>query len=182
MCISTRCACPSPIRLSLLTCGAPEFRLVPLARNVAAAATADPVVKGLISEGLMDSQRLRVCIVGAGPAGLALAHILQQAKISFVVLERQQHSSRCGMPSRTHLNTNATAPGGPSRKGEDYVVATILCCSGDFASGGNPSARTVRHCLAPPVSFFKAKILGGSLASSFSASRRGLAASFGRNT
>src|SRR5262245_20098880 len=46
------------------------------------------------------------------------------------------------------------------RKGEDYVVATILCCSGDFASGGNPSARTVRHCLAPPVSFFKAKILG----------------------
>jgi p-hydroxybenzoate 3-monooxygenase len=38
----------------------------------------------------MDSQRLRVCIVGAGPAGLALAHILQQAKISFVVLERQQ--------------------------------------------------------------------------------------------
>src|SRR5262245_64491395 len=46
------------------------------------------------------------------------------------------------------------------RKGEDYVVATILCCSGDFASGGNPSACTVRHCLAPPVSFFKAKILG----------------------
>jgi NADPH-dependent 2,4-dienoyl-CoA reductase/sulfur reductase-like enzyme len=59
------------------------------------AAAVLPVVKGLISEGPMDSQRLRVCIVGAGPAGLALAHILQQAKISFVVLERQQHSSRC---------------------------------------------------------------------------------------
>jgi Protein of unknown function (DUF2939)/FAD binding domain len=71
------------------------IQISPLARNVAAAAIADPVVKGLISEGLMDSQRLRVCIVGAGPAGLALAHILQQAKISFVVLERQQHSSRC---------------------------------------------------------------------------------------
>jgi p-hydroxybenzoate 3-monooxygenase len=31
-----------------------------------------------------------VCVVGAGPAGLAVAHLLQQAKISFVVLERQE--------------------------------------------------------------------------------------------
>jgi p-hydroxybenzoate 3-monooxygenase len=30
-----------------------------------------------------------VCIVGAGPAGLALAHLLRRANISFVVLERQ---------------------------------------------------------------------------------------------
>jgi p-hydroxybenzoate 3-monooxygenase len=30
-----------------------------------------------------------VCIVGAGPAGLALAHLLQRVNITFVVLERQ---------------------------------------------------------------------------------------------
>jgi p-hydroxybenzoate 3-monooxygenase len=30
-----------------------------------------------------------VCIVGAGPAGLALAHLLRRANIDFVVLERQ---------------------------------------------------------------------------------------------
>ena len=31
-----------------------------------------------------------VCIVGAGPAGLAVAHLLQRAGVSFVVLERQE--------------------------------------------------------------------------------------------
>jgi p-hydroxybenzoate 3-monooxygenase len=31
-----------------------------------------------------------VCIVGAGPAGLVAAHLLQRAQISFVVLERQE--------------------------------------------------------------------------------------------
>ena len=31
-----------------------------------------------------------VCIVGAGPAGLAVAHLLQRAGISFVVLERER--------------------------------------------------------------------------------------------
>jgi hypothetical protein len=31
-----------------------------------------------------------VCIVGTGPAGLVLAHILRRARISCVVLERQQ--------------------------------------------------------------------------------------------
>src|SRR5215471_15986916 len=30
-----------------------------------------------------------VCVVGAGPAGLALAHVLHRARISFVLLERQ---------------------------------------------------------------------------------------------
>jgi p-hydroxybenzoate 3-monooxygenase len=30
-----------------------------------------------------------VCIVGAGPAGLALAHLLRRANITFVILERQ---------------------------------------------------------------------------------------------
>jgi len=33
-----------------------------------------------------------VCIVGAGPAGLVLAHILHQSNISFVILEREQLS------------------------------------------------------------------------------------------
>ena len=31
-----------------------------------------------------------VCIVGAGPAGLVTAHLLQQARVPFVVLERQE--------------------------------------------------------------------------------------------
>jgi p-hydroxybenzoate 3-monooxygenase len=38
----------------------------------------------------VDSRNPLVCIVGAGPAGLVLAHILRQARISCVVLERQQ--------------------------------------------------------------------------------------------
>ena len=40
---------------------------------------------------------LVVCIVGAGPAGLALAHVLRRADISFVVLERhdaERHRAR----------------------------------------------------------------------------------------
>ena len=36
-----------------------------------------------------------VCIVGAGPAGLATAHLLQRAGISFVVLERQEAGGLC---------------------------------------------------------------------------------------
>jgi p-hydroxybenzoate 3-monooxygenase len=32
----------------------------------------------------------RVCIVGAGPAGLVIGHILQQSGIPFVILERQE--------------------------------------------------------------------------------------------
>lgn len=35
-----------------------------------------------------------VCIVGAGPAGLALAHLLRRANIAFVVLERQNAEGR----------------------------------------------------------------------------------------
>jgi cation diffusion facilitator CzcD-associated flavoprotein CzcO len=31
-----------------------------------------------------------VCIVGAGPAGLVTAHLLQRAGVSFAVLERQE--------------------------------------------------------------------------------------------
>jgi p-hydroxybenzoate 3-monooxygenase len=38
----------------------------------------------------MDEDTALVCIVGAGPAGLVLAHILHQSNISFVILERQQ--------------------------------------------------------------------------------------------
>ncbi len=38
----------------------------------------------------MADRRSCVCVVGAGPAGLALAHLLHQAKVPFVVLERQQ--------------------------------------------------------------------------------------------
>jgi len=40
----------------------------------------------------MDIGATSVCIVGAGPAGLVLAHILLRSNISFVVLERQQSS------------------------------------------------------------------------------------------
>jgi p-hydroxybenzoate 3-monooxygenase len=40
----------------------------------------------------MDKDVTLVCIVGAGPAGLVLAHILHQSNISFVVLEREQSS------------------------------------------------------------------------------------------
>ena len=38
----------------------------------------------------MGSRDPVVCIVGAGPAGLVTAHLLQQAGISFTVLERQE--------------------------------------------------------------------------------------------
>jgi p-hydroxybenzoate 3-monooxygenase len=38
----------------------------------------------------MDKDTALVCIVGAGPAGLVLAHILHQSNISFVILEREQ--------------------------------------------------------------------------------------------
>lgn len=38
----------------------------------------------------MDNDTALVCIVGAGPAGLVLAHILHQSNISFVILEREQ--------------------------------------------------------------------------------------------
>src|SRR5450432_1201285 len=38
----------------------------------------------------MDKDTALVCIVGAGPAGLVLAHILHQSNISFVILERDQ--------------------------------------------------------------------------------------------
>jgi p-hydroxybenzoate 3-monooxygenase len=34
-------------------------------------------------------ERTGVAIVGAGPAGLVLAHLLGQARIPFVVVERQ---------------------------------------------------------------------------------------------
>jgi p-hydroxybenzoate 3-monooxygenase len=40
----------------------------------------------------MDKNNALVCIVGAGPAGLVLAHILHQSNISFVILEREQSS------------------------------------------------------------------------------------------
>jgi len=40
----------------------------------------------------LDKDTALVCIVGAGPAGLVLAHILHQSNISFVVLEREQSS------------------------------------------------------------------------------------------
>jgi 2-polyprenyl-6-methoxyphenol hydroxylase-like FAD-dependent oxidoreductase len=36
----------------------------------------------------LDTPDRIVCIVGAGPAGLVLAHLLQQSGVSFVVLER----------------------------------------------------------------------------------------------
>jgi p-hydroxybenzoate 3-monooxygenase len=36
-----------------------------------------------------------VCIVGAGPAGLVTAHLLQRAGVSFVVLERQEAEELC---------------------------------------------------------------------------------------
>jgi p-hydroxybenzoate 3-monooxygenase len=38
----------------------------------------------------MDKDTALVCIVGAGPAGLVLAHILHQSNIPFVILEREQ--------------------------------------------------------------------------------------------
>ena len=38
----------------------------------------------------MDRGTALVCIVGAGPAGLVLGHILHQSNISFVILEREQ--------------------------------------------------------------------------------------------
>ncbi len=38
----------------------------------------------------MEARDPVVCIVGAGPAGLAVAHVLQRAGVSFVVLERQE--------------------------------------------------------------------------------------------
>lgn len=40
----------------------------------------------------MDVRDPVVCIVGAGPAGLVTAHLLRRARISFVVLERQEAS------------------------------------------------------------------------------------------
>jgi 2-polyprenyl-6-methoxyphenol hydroxylase-like FAD-dependent oxidoreductase len=46
----------------------------------------------------MDKDTALVCIVGAGPAGLVLAHILHQSNISFVILGvlklDAEHSSR----------------------------------------------------------------------------------------
>ena len=36
-----------------------------------------------------------VCVVGAGPAGLVTAHVLQRAGISFVVLERREADWLC---------------------------------------------------------------------------------------
>ena len=41
----------------------------------------------------MRNQACRDCIVGAGPAGLVVGHILHQAKIPFVVLERQKRQN-----------------------------------------------------------------------------------------
>lgn len=38
----------------------------------------------------MDARDPVVCIVGAGPAGLVVAHLLREADVSFVVLERQE--------------------------------------------------------------------------------------------
>jgi p-hydroxybenzoate 3-monooxygenase len=38
----------------------------------------------------MEARDPVVCVVGAGPAGLAVAHVLQRAGVSFVVLERQE--------------------------------------------------------------------------------------------
>jgi p-hydroxybenzoate 3-monooxygenase len=40
----------------------------------------------------MENDATLVCIVGAGPAGLVLAHILHRSNISFVILEREQLS------------------------------------------------------------------------------------------
>jgi p-hydroxybenzoate 3-monooxygenase len=45
--------------------------------------------QSVASGDFMDKPAPLVCIVGAGPAGLALAHLLRRANITFVVLERQ---------------------------------------------------------------------------------------------
>ncbi|HUL27103.1 MAG TPA: FAD-dependent monooxygenase [Streptosporangiaceae bacterium] len=39
-----------------------------------------------------------IAIVGAGPAGLVLAHLLQRAAIPFVVFERKAHADLCRLP------------------------------------------------------------------------------------
>ena len=44
------------------------------------------------------SGRPGIAIVGAGPAGLVLAHLLQREGIGFVVFERQTRAELCRLP------------------------------------------------------------------------------------
>jgi p-hydroxybenzoate 3-monooxygenase len=48
----------------------------------------------------------RDCIIGAGPAGLVIGHILHQSGIPFLIIERQQRSelralTKAGLMGRT---------------------------------------------------------------------------------